>query len=138
MGVGAGGDINAVAAADTEAAAETRGVVDAAAHGVAGNVSVGTTASGSDIASAGTLDRHLYRFARDRVSFRLYHAWDKEDLYNQTSNSTLYIYFAMPRVGRAFQLIGTSSNPWFYGNTKPWTLCAQACGATDAATRPSA
>ena len=44
----------------------------------------------------------------------------------------------MPRVGRAFQLIGTSSNPWFYGNTKPWTLCAQACGATDASTRPSA
>ena len=144
----------------------------------------------SDIAldeNGATLDRYLFHFARDRVAFRLYHAWDKLDLYNQvsgtavvvsslrrsvfspvqpvtssascpsqTSNSTLYVYFVMPRTGRTFQLIGTASNPWFSGNTKvrdiailclamprspyilvpvgartqPWTLCAQECGAS--------
>ena len=97
--------VGAVAAADTETAAAAYGAADAAEHGRAGNVSAGTTQLGTDIVAAGTLDRHLYRFARDRVSFRLYHAWDKQDLYNQTSNSTLYIYFAMPRVGRALSLI---------------------------------
>jgi hypothetical protein len=102
------------------------GARDALAEASPAGFSLAAGAGG--VEAAGTLDRHLYRFARDQVSFRLYHAWDKEDLYNQTSNSTLYIYFAMPKVGRAFQLIGTSSNPWFYGNTKVRARPPRPCG----------
>ena len=75
----------------------------------------------------GTLDDILYQFARDKVNFRIFHAWDKQHLYANASNSTLYIYYTMPLTGRAFQLIGTASNPWFRRNTKPWTLCSESC-----------
>ena len=76
---------------------------------------------------AGTLDDVLYDFARDKVPFRLFHAWDKEKLYPNATNATLYIYFTMPLTGRSFQLIGTASNPWFRDNTKAWTLCSESC-----------
>jgi len=79
----------------------------------------------------GTLDDILYQFARDKVNFRLFHAWDKQHLYANASNSTLYVYYTMPLTGRAFQLIGTASNPWFRKNTKAWTLCDESCTSTD-------
>lgn len=79
----------------------------------------------------GTLDDILYQFARDKVNFRIFHAWDKQHLYANASNSTLYVYYVMPLTGRAFQLIGTASNPWFRKNTKAWTLCSESCTSSD-------
>ena len=43
----------------------------------------------------------------------------------------------MPLTGRAFQLIGTASNPWFKRNTKPWTLCSESCTSETEHTVPS-
>ncbi|KAH8048247.1 hypothetical protein JL722_12652 [Aureococcus anophagefferens] len=73
----------------------------------------------------GTLDDILYQFARDKVNFRIFHAWDKQRCATRrTRRSHLR---TMPLTGRAFQLIGTASNPWFRRNTKPWTLCSESC-----------
>ncbi|KAH8097425.1 hypothetical protein JL720_316 [Aureococcus anophagefferens] len=57
----------------------------------------------------GTLDDILYQFARDKVNFRIFHAWDKQHLYANASNSATSTHHAL--TGRAFQLIGTASNP---------------------------